>query len=151
MSEFRTAAGILRLAMAREEEAAASYARMAERPEAAGLRPLLSELRDEEIDHRRRLEALAAGGAFPASIPAVDDLGLSDDLPEVGAGDVATFQDLLIFAAKKEAQAIALYDGLAARTADAGTRRLFEFLSAQEKTHKLRLESEYENRVLPEN
>jgi rubrerythrin len=58
------------------------------------------------------------------------------------------FQDLLIFAAKKEKKAADLYIDLAKRSLSKEQKALFEFLAKQEKSHKLRLELEYEKHVL---
>lgn len=63
---------------------------------------------------------------------------------------IATARTLLIFAARKEHKAAQLYSALALRSTKDGQRKLFEFLAGQEKTHKLRLESEYERHVLGE-
>jgi rubrerythrin len=151
MSEFRTAVEILHLAMAREEAAAAAYEALASRAQSEGLRTLLLELRDEEIEHRKRLGELAAGGAFAVSVGRVEDLRITDDLAETPLDGEATFQDLLIFAAKKEAKAAAFYTELGGRSADPAIQSLFGFLAGQEKEHKRRLEQEYENLVFKEN
>jgi len=143
---------ILRLAIEREKEAASLYERIARDKRAAGLAPLLLALRDEEIEHRNRLEALipAAWTIFAMRIPRVEDLGLTDAAPDMPEGDIVSFQDLLLFAAKKEAGAVFFYESLASRAMDAGARRIFELLAAQERAHKRRVETEYENRVLPD-
>jgi len=154
MSEFRTAADVFRFAIIREEEAAAAYAALAEDRAAGGLRDMLLELRADELEHKRRLEALAASAAAGAGLPAprdIEDLGLTDALPEPPVSGPATLQDLLIGAARKEARAAALYDALAGRASDPGTRDLFALLAAQERAHKLRLETAYERHVLGEN
>ena len=97
------------------------------------------------------LEGLNAA-ALPASGPGgAQDLRISDYIVDEPLGDDASFQDLLIFAAKKEAKAVVFYADLAARAADPSQRKIFEFLIGQEKSHKLRLEQEYEKYVLPEN
>jgi rubrerythrin len=61
-----------------------------------------------------------------------------------------TFQDLLIFAAKKEQSAVEMYSALAEKSKSDELKKLFEFLIEQEKNHKLMLESEYEKHVLEE-
>lgn len=154
MSEFRTAADIFRFAIAREEEAAASYAALAEDAPTAGLRDMLLDLRADEAEHKRRLEALASAAAAGAPLPGlgpVEDLGLSDAVPDPDMNEAATMQDLLIHAARKEARAAALYAELAARAADPEARSLFVLLAAQERVHKLKLETAYERHVLIEN
>ena len=61
-----------------------------------------------------------------------------------------TFQDLLIFAAKKEQEAVDLYSNLEENAEDDELKKLFQFLVQQEKAHKLKLEKEYEEHVLEE-
>jgi rubrerythrin len=58
------------------------------------------------------------------------------------------FQDLLIFAAKKEQKAMELYSDLADKSKKKEQKKLFDFLAMQEKSHKLKLETEYEKHVL---
>ena len=60
------------------------------------------------------------------------------------------YQDILIFAARKEQKAIRFYTILAAKAAGSEERKLFELLAAKEMDHKLRLETEYESRYLVE-
>jgi rubrerythrin len=153
MSEFRTVADIFRFAVAREEEAAASYAALAEGAPTRGLRDMLLELQADEEDHKRRLEGLAFATAAGAPLPGpriVEELRLTDAVPDLPLTAEATLQDLLIHAAHKEARAAALYAGLAAGAADPASRALFELLAAQERVHKLRLETAYERYVLSE-
>ena len=61
-----------------------------------------------------------------------------------------TFQDLLIFAAKKEQQAVELYTSMKAAVDSDELKKMFDFLVEQEKEHKLKLETEYEKHVLEE-
>ncbi len=143
--------GIIAFAVAREEEAAAGYTDMMAAAETPGLKELFRELRDEERDHKRLLEGLdpvGAGSLEPP--PAIEDLGITDGLRAEPPHPDMSFQDALIFAARKEEQAVRLYSGLAAKAGRAGDRTLFEFLAGREKLHKLKLETEYEKRVLTE-
>jgi rubrerythrin len=78
----------------------------------------------------------------------VKDLMISDYLVEEPLTPDMNFQDLLIFAAKKEKKAADLYSDLAKSSKTKGQKALFEFLAKQEKAHKLRLELEYERHVL---
>jgi rubrerythrin len=59
-----------------------------------------------------------------------------------------TFQDLLILAAKREQEAVLLYSGMAESVDDPELKKLFGFLIQQEKSHKLKLEKEYDEHVL---
>ncbi len=142
--------GIIALAVAREEEAAAGYAALMTAAKTPGLKDLFQELRDEEMDHKRLLEGLDPAGAGALGPAAVEDLGITDGLRAEPTHPDMSFQDALIFAARKEEQAIRLYAGLAAEATRAGDRKLLEFLAGREKLHKLKLETEYDKRVLAE-
>ncbi len=140
--------GIIAFAVAREEEAAAGYAEMMATAETPGLKELFRELRDEEREHQRLLEALDPAGAASLEPAEVEDLGITDRLSAEPPHADMSFQDALIFAARKEERSIRLYAGLAARVKRAEDRNLFEYLAGREKLHKLKLESEYEKRLL---
>jgi rubrerythrin len=141
---------IIAFAVAREEEAAAAYAEMMASAETPGLKEFFRELRDEERDHKRLLEGLDPAGAGSFAAAAVEDLGITDGLRVNPPRPDMSYQDALIFAARKEERAARLYAGLAAGAARDEDRRLFEFLASREKLHKLKLESEYDKRILAE-
>ena len=147
---FRTIDGILEFAIKKEEEAAAAYGEMLEVAGTPGLKKLLKELCDEEGNHKRLLEKAARAGIEELGSASVVDLRITDYLIAEPLHPDMSFQDLLIFAARKEHKAAQLYSALALRATKNRHRKLFEFLAGQEKTHKLRLESEYERHVLGE-
>ena len=141
---------IIAFAIAREEDAAAGYADMMAGAETPGLKELFRELRDEEREHKRLLEGLdpvAAGSLEPT---AIEDLKITDGLKAEPPHPDMSFQDALIFAARKEEKAARLYAGLAAAAGRDEDRKLFEFLAGREKLHKLKLETEYDKHVLTE-
>jgi len=80
----------------------------------------------------------------------VIDLKISDYLVEEPPSSEMNFQDLLIFAAKKEQKAVELYGRIADSTDDVDLKKLFLFLVEQEKAHKFKLEVKYEEHVLEE-
>lgn len=141
---------ILAFAVAREVEAAAFYADLAGKAASEALRALLRELEEEERRHKVLLEKYRAGSPLPPPGAPVPDMGLTAAADGDTLDAAASVQDALIVAARKEAAAADLYGRLAA-AADAPAREMFEFLVRQELGHKLRLESEYEARVLKEN
>jgi rubrerythrin len=148
---FRTLVDILAFAIRREEEAACSYGEWAGQAADAGLRALFLELQAEEFGHKKLLRETAEGKRLPLLGRAVTDLKLSDYLVEEPMTASSRAQDVLIFAARKEAKAAELYALLLSRSTAAEHKRLFQFLSQQEKAHKLKLEQEYEKYVLQEN
>jgi rubrerythrin len=146
---FKSVKDILSFAIKREIEAAEGYASLASQATTPGLRDLLLELKGEEENHRRLLENATARRLKETAAP-VDDMGLSDALADEPLAPDMTFQDLLIFAARKEKKAADLYAGLARRPEAAAHRKVLEFLAGQERNHKLKLEAEYEKHVLTE-
>jgi rubrerythrin len=147
---FRTVADILAFAIQREIDAAEGYGLMADLAQTPGMRELLFEIKGEEENHRRLLEGMSTAGLESAGPVSVPDLGLSDGLEDVPVEPDMTLQDLLIFAARKEKAAAELYTALARRPGLEAHRNIFEFLAGQERTHKLKLETEYEKRILTE-
>jgi len=150
-SPLNRPSNIIAFAIEREKEAAAGYRQLAGIAATPGLRTLALALEGEEMHHRELLENLGPGAALEPTLNPVVDLGLSDLQPEETISPDMSFQDLLLFAAKKEKKAAALYAGLARAAASRPLRDLFEFLADQERVHKLKIESEYERHVLNEN
>ncbi|MCK4931272.1 MAG: ferritin family protein [Candidatus Aminicenantes bacterium] len=141
---------ILKFAISREEEAIASYGKMSEKTRSPGLKELLIDLQGEEKNHKSLLEEITDQKIASFEIKEVPDLKISDYLTEEPPAEEMTFQDLLIFAAKKEQEAVKLYSNLERNAEDEDLKKLFQFLILQEKTHKLKLEKEYEEHVLEE-
>jgi rubrerythrin len=146
--ELKSFDEIVKFAISREEAAIKAYGDMGEKAQFPGLKELLLELQEEEKNHKRLLENISAGQIQEYDIKDVTDLKISDYLTEEPPADDMTFQDLLIIAAKKEQEAVELYSTLERNADDEELKKLFQFLIQQEKSHKLKLESEYEKHVL---
>lgn len=139
---------IIEFAISREEAAIEAYEDMSEKAETPGLRELLSELQNEERNHKKLLEDITEEQISSFKTEEVIDLKISDFLTEEPPSESMTFQDLLILAAKKEQQAVDLYTKLGEDSDSEELKKLFDFLITQEKNHKLKLETEYEKHVL---
>ena len=148
---FDSVADIIAFAVRREIEAAEGYARIAGLATTPGLRELAGELRRQEESHRRLLEGLTAETLRDLGTSFVPDLHVVDSLADEKLAADMSIQDMLIFAAKKEARSISLYESLARLAGASGHERVFLFLAGQEREHKLRIEAEYEKQVLREN
>jgi rubrerythrin len=133
---------ILDFAIKREEEAIEGYGKMREIAKTPGLEKLLVELQEEEKKHKDLLENVDLEKVESLEIHEVIDLKISDFLVEEPLTAEMTFQDLLIFAAKKEQKAVELYTKMGQKAGDE------DFLVEQEKAHKLKLEDEYEKHVM---
>ncbi len=148
---FESIGDIIAFAIKREEEAARGYGEMAAASSMPGLKDLLLELKGEEENHKRILEGVSAGEIQAMTPGFTPDLKISDFLVEEPLDADMTFQDLLIFASRKEKAAVELYERLAGMAANAEQKKTFEFLAGQERVHKLKLESEYEKHFYEEN
>ncbi len=148
---FGSVADIIAFAIEREKEAAEGYGRMAGLAATPGLKELLLSLRGEEESHRKLLEGLTNAQIADLSPAFTPDLGLVDLTVEEPVAPDMTLQDLLLFAARKEKRAVELYEKLAGMARSEAQRGVFEFLAGQERTHKLKIETEYEKLVMPEN
>lgn len=148
--ETKTLEQVIEFAIQREEDAIKAYGDMMEMAETPGLKTLLAELQSEERNHKKLLQELSEENVESLKVEDVIDLKISDYLVEESPSADMDFQDLLILAAKKEQKAADLYSSLAEKAKEQEIKKLFEFLVMQEKSHKLKLEKEYEVHVLEE-
>jgi len=139
---------VIQFAIAREEDAIEGYGKMAEMAKTPGLQKFCLELQEEEKNHKKLLQDVSGEKIESLKIKKVTDLKISDYLIEEPLSAEMTFQDLLIFAAKKEQRAVDLYSIMKEKVETEELKKLFEFLIQQEKSHKLKLEEEYEKHVL---
>ena len=139
---------VVKFAIGREEEAIRVYGDLSKKTQLPGLKKLLLELRGEEKKHKELLKNIDVAKIKALEIKNIPDLKISDYLTAEPSGEGMTFQDLLILAAKKEQEAVRLYSNMAESVEDPEMKKLFEFLIQQEKSHKLKLEKEYDEHVL---
>jgi rubrerythrin len=142
---------IVEFAIEKEQEAADLYRDLSGKSDRAGTKEMFMELSRQEEGHKAKLQSMSRE-AFPergaAEIP---NLKIVDYLSPVEIGPDSSYQDVLIFAMKREGDAVALYSRLAEDAGDEGVKNLFLSLADEEKKHKLRLETEYDDNVLTEN
>jgi rubrerythrin len=146
--KFGSLKAVLDFAILREEEAASNYEKLCGIASDQSAKKLLEDLWHEEQNHKRILQGLTRAGVRASAAKDVKDLKISDYLIEEPLTPEMNFQDLLIFAAKKEKKAVDLYADLAKKALTKEQKSLFDYLAKQEKAHKLRLELEYEKHVL---
>ncbi len=145
---MQTFEDFIEFAIKREEEAIKAYGDIAGIAKAPGLKKLLLDLQEEERNHKKLLQDITEEKVESLEIKEVADMKISDYLVEEPPSADMNFQDLLILAAKKEQKAVDLYSDLARKVSEVELKKLFEFLIQQEKSHKLKLEEEYEKHVL---
>ncbi len=146
---------ILREAIQGEVESYELYTGAVEMVRAQHIKELLGELAQEELGHKAALERLLANpdqiqGQVDAMRQSdVVDYKIADHLVVQSLGPDATFQDVCIFAAKKEQESYELYQGLASQNSG-DTRNLLEAMAKDELRHKNLVEGWYEEVVYQE-
>ena len=150
-AEIKTFDQIIKFAIENEIAAAKLYHDLAAQTNRSGTREMFTELAKQEEGHRNKLEKHGCEGLPGGGTVEVPDLKIGDYLVDVDIKPDSSYQDVLIFAMKKEDSAVQLYNDLAGHSADAGVKELFVSLANEEKKHKLRLETEYDEHVLQDN
>lgn len=146
---------ILREAIQGEVESHELYTGAVEMVRAQHIKELLGELAQEELGHKAALERLLAdpdqihGRVDAMRQSDVVDYKIADHLVVQPLGSDSTFQDVCIFAAKKEQESYELYQGLASQNSG-DTRNLLEAMAKDELRHKNLVEGWYEEVVYQE-
>jgi rubrerythrin len=146
---------ILQEAIQGEIESHKLYSDAVELVEAEHVKEALSELAQEELGHRAALEKMLADPAKMRYDVAkmqeahVEDYKIGDHLIVRPLGPDSTFQDVCIFASKKEQQSHELYRDLAEQN-EGETRALLEAMAKDELRHKNLVEGWYEEIVYQE-
>ena len=146
---------ILREAIQGEVDSYELYTSAVELVQVDHIKTLLRELAQEELGHKAALERMLADpGQIQSQVRAVqeatvEDYRIADHLVARPLGTDATFQDVCIFAAKKEQQSHELYRNLAAQNSGE-IRDLLEAMAKDELRHKNLVEGWYEEVVYQE-
>jgi rubrerythrin len=148
--DFSKFEDVVKFAIKKEEAAYRAYGELKEMAKTPGLQEMLADLQAEEKNHKKLLQDVSESKIKDIGSHHVIDLKISDFLSEEPPSSDMTFQDLLILAAKKEQEAVDLYSGMKDAAGSDELTKLFDFLIEQERSHKLKLETEYEKYVLGE-
>jgi rubrerythrin len=139
----------LDFAVAKEREAEAFYKEWSQKAENAAVKGLFAELAAVEHGHMEMLSRITPEEMVSKGEQTVSDLSLSDVLVDVEASPNLDLQEAMILAMKREEGAVALYTRLAKLGGEA--KSLFEALANEERSHKLKLEADYDEHILTEN
>lgn len=146
---------ILQEAIQGEVESYELYSNAVQMVRTDHIKDLLRDLAQEELGHKAALEKMLANPPLMKSQVSklqeanVEDFKLADHLVAQPLGPEATFQDVCIFAAKKEKQSHELYRNLAAQSSGEA-RDLLEAMAKDELRHKNLVEGWYEEVVYQE-
>lgn len=151
MSEW-TLEEALKLAVSMEEESISLYASAQDKVVNPGSRQFLKELVVEEQTHKDKiLQAMWDPDKIEEVGPLdkeVLDLKIVDGLEPASLSPEADYQDILIYAAKREKATHDFYIALAMKYKDKQIGNLFSQLAQEELKYKYRLETEYDDYVL---
>ncbi len=147
MTKPPTYAEIIALAIKNEQEAHDLYAGMAEKAETPSAKAHFTQLAKMELAHKKRLESLDASFFETHQLSPPVDLKIADYLVDVELHPGSSYQDTLLFAAKREKAAFNLYTDLAAVYASTPeVSKIFQVLAEEEAYHKLAMEREYDDK-----
>lgn len=134
----------LDIAIAGEVEAHKLYIDMAAMVDNPWIRETIEGFAQEELQHRRKLQAVRAGKAVLEGGEAVE-LGIAETLEDVQPRANMTFPDLLAFAINKEGTSYRLYKRMAEVFSEPELKDLFSKLAKEEAGHRRRFEMQYED------
>ncbi len=151
MDQSTSIDAVLKRAIILEDESAALYRSAAVSVSNPAVRQQLEEMVGQELGHKAKLEAVLAGNVRWAirrsKVEPVQDMRLSDHLEGGSLDPKADYQDVLLFAARREKATHDFYKAMAELVDDKLTQQVFEMLASEEMLHKYRLEKIYEEVV----
>ncbi|MCU0507249.1 MAG: ferritin family protein [Anaerolineae bacterium] len=151
MEQFNNIEAVLKRAIQLEVEAMTLYSSAAQTVKDDAVRQRLEEMAAQERGHKAKLEDVLSGNVRWAirrsKAEPVTDLRLSDHLVGGSLEPNADYQDVLLFAARREKAAHEFYKAMGEMVDDKLTQNLFEMLADEELRHKYVLEKTYEEVV----
>ncbi len=143
---------VLNRAISMEKQSYDLYAWAQGRVENPEAKKFLGELAEEERRHRAKLSAALKDKErlleIGSTAQGVQDLKIVDWLEGVRLSEDSEYQDILIFAGKREKETYEYYSELAERLGETRIGQLFSRLAQEELGHKNKIEREYEKYIL---
>ena len=143
MKKLRSVDEVLDLAIAGEIQAQELYSKMAFMVESPWMCKTLEGFAQEELQHRKKLEAVKAR-KITLDGDEVGDLNIDDTLEDVKPHTNMDYPELLVYAIKKENSSQRLYATMASIFSEPDLKDIFLKLAQEEAKHKLRFEIEYD-------
>jgi rubrerythrin len=140
----------LEFALKKEEESIKLYTSTQEKVELQSSKVFLKELAEEEEKHKEIILQIMKGKVedFGRFEDKIQDLKIVEYLADVSVSPYADYQQLLIYAAKREKAAHDIYHDLAKSCKEKVLKNLFTRLAIEELKHKNKLEKEYDDIIL---
>jgi rubrerythrin len=147
---FASVEEILEFAVSMEEASWKFYTDWADKAGNQAISDVFREFAAEELKHRKLIEEVMAGDRSFRTRGGVSDLKLTDHYVTPEPSETMSYQDALLVAIDREVAAIELYTHLDTVCVDESLCRTFEALAGEEKKHKLRLETIYDDNFMKE-
>jgi rubrerythrin len=145
-------ASILKAAIKIEEQSLALYTMAQKRAQYPSSKKFLAELVQEELQHKKKLATILEDEAKLSELgeraAKIQDLKIVDYMKDAALTDDADYQQILVYAAKREKATYSYYNSLALGLGDTEAGQLFSKLAQEELAHKNKLEREYDDYVL---
>lgn len=150
--EKQSMRGLILFAIDQENDAANLYEQYAQKSKSRSTRELLLSMAKEERSHEQKLKNYLTdrSESFP-EIDSVQDLHVSDYMVPTPINENSSIDQVYTFSMKCEEKANALYTKLAEMENDREAKRILLSLAEEEKKHKIKLESDYEEMFTREN
>lgn len=141
---------ILEFAVSMEDESWRFYTEWAERSENEVISTVFREFAGEELKHKKLIEDVRAGEKELKARHDVADLKLADHYIKPQPSASMSYQDALLIAIEREVAAIELYVHLTSVCLEEALCTVFAALAEEEKKHKLKLETIYDDTFMKE-
>ena len=141
---------IILFAIRKEVEAATLYRIYSNLAKSQNLKKMFQDLEAEELKHKTILETLKNEDLTRYRFQKMPDLKISNYSLEKDYYPEMNYQEALILAMKREEKSVKLYQDLAKEATEPELKKMFQILAQEESKHKLKLETEYDQRVLTE-
>ncbi len=146
--EFSTIDDILEFALEKEDASYRFYKSASKASVNPSAKKFFEEMAEEEAAHKRFIQQLDRNKIARYKFRQVPDLKISEYLVDIQFREDMSYQEILVYSMKSEEKAYRLYAEAETMTDDPELKKLFLMLANEEKKHKFRLESLYDDNVL---
>ncbi len=140
-----TIESILKKAAGKETGSYLIYKNAANRAKDAQIKTTLSKFAEEELKHKQAIEDfnIETLSSKEIEIEETSRQGISEYLTSTdeGINEDSDFNDILVYAAKREKKAFEFYSSMSKQVDDAGLKNLFVWLAQEESKHKEDIEA----------
>jgi len=149
--EFKNIDDIIDFAIEKEKEAAEFYLNVSTQEQFSGKKQMLEEFSAQERKHQQLLEDLKAGNVGEKlddyQFKWITDIKRSDYVDDIEYHPGMGYNELLMFAMKREEKALKLYNEMLTNAQTDTQKKVFKMLCQEEAKHKLSLETMYDDHM----